>query len=125
MMYTKEEKEKIYENLDKIKAYLEALQPKIRNRIEIDFGPMKTYANWDREKAYHLYISNENISGRSGGLGLDYEREYVGSSTRATVYDQLDYATTLISDWSDIKRQINAELINQQRTINAINNFEI
>ena len=125
MMYTKEEKEKIYENLDKIKAYLEALQPKIRNRIEIDFGPMKTYANWDREKAYHLYISNENISGRSGGLGLDYEREYTGSSTRSTVYGQLDYAATLISDWSDIKGEINAELINQQRTINAINNFEI
>ena len=125
MLYTQEEKNKIHENLDKIKEYIEALQPKIRGRITIDFGPMKTYANWDREKAFHLYIEKNNICGRTGGLGLDYAREYVGSSTRSTIYSQYDYAVDLIQNWHNIKSQIIAEIENQNSMISAINDFEV
>lgn len=125
MVYTQAEKEKIYDNLDKIKAYLETLQPQIRDRITVDFGAMKTYANWEREKEYHLSIDKTSICGRTGGLGLDYTKERESSSTRATMYDQLDYAVSLIQNWRDIKYHILTEIEYQNRTIKVINNFEI
>ena len=125
MMYTQEEKNKIYDNLDKIKEYLETLQPKIRDRITIDFGEMKTYANYERERKFHLYVDKREIYGRSGGLGMDYTRKSVRSSTRASIYDHLDYAVELIQNWQSIKMEINTKIAQQNIAIAAINNFEI
>lgn len=125
MLYTQEEKAKIYENLDRIKECLEMLQPRVRERITVDFGEMKTYASWDREREYHLYLSKDAISGRSGGLGLDYTRERVSSSTRSTVYQHFDYAVALIKNWQYIKRTILSKLEEQNETLAAINNFEV
>ena len=125
MLYTQEEKAKIYENLDRIKECLEMLQPRVRERITVDFGEMKTYASWDREREYHLYLSKDTISGRSGGLGLDYTRERVSSSTRSTVYQHFDYAVALIKNWQYIKRTILSKLEEQNETLAAINNFEV
>ena len=125
MMYTQEEKNKIYDNLDKIKEYLKTLQPKIRDRITIDFGEMKTYANFERERAFHLSVDKDTICGRSGGLGMDYTRERIISSTRASIYDHLDYAVELIQNWQFIKMEINTKIAQQNITIAAINNFEI
>lgn len=125
MLYTQEEKNKIYDSLDKIKAYIETLQPQIRDRITVDFGEVERYADFSREKKFHLYVSKTSISGRSGGLGLDYTREEVSSSTRSTVYRWLDYATALIQNWQFIKREILNQITEQNATISAINNFEI
>lgn len=125
MTYTQEEKNKIYGILDTIKAYLQTLQPQIRSRITVDFGEMKTYANFDREKQFHLSISKDDISGRSGGLYMAYEREIPSSSTKASIYDHLDYATELIQSWQSIKREILDKIASQNATIVAINNFEI
>ena len=125
MIYTQAEKEKIYDNLDKIKEYLESLQPQIRSSITIDFGEMKTYASWDREREFHLTVEKDRISGRSGGLGLDYSRESISSSTRSTVYSHFDYAVALMQNWRDIKHQILVAIEDQNRTIKVINNFEL
>lgn len=125
MMYTQEEKNKIYDNLDKIKAYLETLQPKIRDKITIDFGEMKTYANFDREREFHLSVDKDTISGRSGGLGMEYTRERISSSTRASIYDHFDYAVALIQNWQSIKMEINTKIAQQNEALAAINNFEV
>lgn len=125
MLYTQEEKEKIYENLDRIKECLEMLQPRVRDKITVDFGEMKTYANYDREREYHLYLYKDAIRGRVGGLGLDYTRERVSSSTRSTVYQHLDYAVALITNWQYIKRTILNKIEEQNETIAAINSFEV
>lgn len=125
MLYTQEEKEKIYENLDRIKECLEMLQPRVRDKITVDFGEMKTYANYDREREYHLYLYKDAIRSRVGGLGLDYTRERVSSSTRSTVYQHLDYAVALITNWQYIKRTILSKIEEQNETIAAINSFEV
>lgn len=126
MMYTREEKNKIHENLDKIKEYLETLQPQVRDRIAIDFGEFKTYADYSREKQFHLYIDKESIYGRVGGLGLDYSRiEDKRYSIRSTVYAQFDYAVALIQNWQSIKREIVSQINAQNTTIAAINSFEV
>jgi hypothetical protein len=124
-MYTTEERTKIHENLDKIKEYLDGLRPNVRDAITVDFGPMKTYANFDRELAYHITIDRDEIRGRSGGLVLDYTREDVSSSTRSTVYQRLDYAVALIQNWYTIKETINTALQDQKQKLEDINNFEI
>lgn len=125
MMYTQEEKHKIYDNLDKIKAYLETLQSNIRDRITIDFGEMCTYANFDRERKFHLYVDKDEINGRSGGLYMEYTKERISSSTRASIYNHLDYAVELIQNWQSIKREINTKITQQNEALAAINNFEV
>lgn len=124
MMYTKEEREKIYANIDKIKDYLDSLRPNVRESITVNFGPMKTYANFDRESAYHITVDKNYIIGRSGGLVLDFKRKSERES-RAPVYDRLDYAVSLIQNWVTIKMTINTAIQNQKQMLEDINNFEI
>ena len=125
MMYTAEEKAKIHDNLDKIKIYLQTLQPQIRDRITIDFGNMKTYANYDREREFHLTVGKNEICGRSGGLYMEYTRESIRSSTAASIYDHLDYAVELMNSWKSIKSEILSQIDEQNKSILVINNFEI
>lgn len=125
MLYTQEEKNKIHENLDKIKEYLETLQPKIRDRITVDFGAIKTYAYGDREREFHIFVEKDNIFGRTGGLCLEYTKEPIRSSTTASVYNWLEYAVALIQNWQFIKREILSKIAEQNETISAISNFEI
>lgn len=125
MLYTQEEKNKIYDNLDKIKEYLKTLQPKIRDEITVDFGEMKTYANFNREREFHLSVDERDIYGRSGGLSMMYYRANLTSSTQASIYDHLDYAVGLIQNWQYIKTEILGKIGLQNATISAINNFEV
>ena len=125
MTYTQEEKNKIYSILDTIKEYLQTLQPQIRSEITVDFGKMKTYANFDKEREFHLYIDKDEICGRSGGLYMTYERERVSSSTQSSIYAHFDYTTELIQNWQFIKKEILDKIALQNTTILAINNFEI
>ena len=124
MLYSKEEKQKIYDAINQIKAYITTLQPQIRDRITIDFGPIETYANYERESAYHLYVYPDDISGRSGGLGISFTKEE-NSSTSSTVYVWLDYTVSLIKNWPHIKKTLLDEVAKQNATIAAINNFKI
>ena len=124
MLYSKEEKQKIYDAIDQIKAYITTLQPQIRDRITIDFGPIETYANYERESAYHLYVYPDDISGRSGGLGISFAKKK-DSSTSSTVYVWLDYTVALIKNWPHIKKTLLDEIAKQNATIAAINNFKI
>ena len=125
MLYTSEEKEKIRENLDKIKEYLEGLQPQVRDKITIDFGPIETYADWSRENKYHLTLWSDNITARTGGLWMSFTREDIRSSTKSTVYEQFDFAVALIENWQKVKRFILAEMDSQRTSVNSIHNFEI
>lgn len=124
MLYSKEEKQKIYDAIDQIKAYITTLQPQIRNKITIDFGPIEIYANYEREPAYHLYVYPDDISGRSGGLRISFTKEE-NSSTSSTVYVWLDYTVALIKNWPHIKKTLLDEIAKQNATIAVINNFKI
>lgn len=124
MMYSKEEKEKIHENLDKIKLYLDCIRQDLREEVTIDFGPMKTYANYSREQAYHITVSKDGISCRSGGLGFDFDDSFK-SAYRVTLYTQFDFAVALIQNWFTVKSTVNNAIKEQQRMFECINNFEI
>ena len=124
MKYTQEEKQKIHANLDKIKDYLDGLRPQLRERITVDFGPMKTYANFEREKAFHITVDKDGISCRSGGLGFDFSRAEK-SVYSATAYTQLDYAVSLIQNWFTVKSTVNNAIKEQEQMIKDIHNFEI
>lgn len=125
MMYTKEEKEKIYANIDKIKAYLDEVRPNLRQGVTVDFGPIKTYADYSREPAFHITVDKDEIRGRSGGLYIEYGREATRTSTSATVYDRLEYAVALIQNWQTIKATVHTAIQNQKQTLADIDNFEI
>lgn len=124
MQYTQEEKAKIHDNLDKIKNYLDGLRPQLRDDVTVDFGPMKTYANFNREQAFHITVSKDGISCRSGGLGFDFSNEEK-SAYNATAYKQLDYAVSLIQNWFTVKSCVNNAIKEQERMFADINNFEI
>lgn len=124
MKYTQEEREKIHENLDKIKSYLDDLRPQLRDDVTVDFGPMKTYANFDREQAYHITVSKDKIGCRSGGLWFDFSRPEK-SEYEATAYTQFDYAVSLIQNWFTVKSTVNNAIKEQERMFADISNFEI
>lgn len=124
MQYTQEEKAKIHENLDKIKSYLDDLRPQLRDDVTVDFGPMKTYANFDREKAFHITVSKDKIGCRSGGLWFGFRRP-APDEFGATAYTQFDYAVSLIQNWFIVKSTVNNAIKEQERMFADINNFEI
>lgn len=124
MLYTQEEKAKIHENLDKIKSYLDGLRPQLRDGVTVDFGPMKTYANFEREQAFHITVRKDSISCRSGGLCFDFNRPEE-SAYGTTAYTQFDYAVALIQNWFTVKSTVNNAIKEQERMFADINNFEI
>ena len=124
MQYTQEERAKIHENLDKIKSYLDDLRPQLRDDVTVDFGPIKTYANFEREKAFHITVSKDRIGCRSGGLGFDFNRPEQ-STYSATAYTQFDFAVSLIQNWFTVKSTVNNAIKEQERMFADINNFEI
>ena len=125
MMYTNEERVIIHKNLDKIKRYLDGIRHNLRETVTVDFGPMKTYANFNREKAYHITVGKNELSGRTGGLALDYDINGGKGSLTSTVYAQLDYAVALIQNWYTVKAVVNTAIQNQKQMLSDINNFEI
>ena len=124
MQYTPEEKAKIHDNLDKIKSYLDDLRPQLRDDVTVDFGPMKTYANFEREQAHHITVSKDKIGCRTGGLWFDFKRPEK-SSYEATAYTQYEYAVSLIQNWFTVKSTVNNAIKEQERMFADINNFEI
>ena len=124
MQYTQEEKQKIHENLDKIKVYLDDLRPQLREQVTVDFGPMKTYANFEREQAFHITVGKDELSCRSGGLGFDFSKADK-SVYSATAYTQLDYAVSLIQNWFTVKSCVNNAIKEQDRMLADIENFEV
>lgn len=123
MMYTQEQKQKICENVDKIKAYIQTLQPQLREWITIDFGEEKDYG-WTREKECHLTVYEDEICGRIGGLKIVFDWDE-GSSLSASVYRWFDYTIQLIENWQYIKKTLLEEIAKQQAIIDTINDFEI
>lgn len=125
MKYTPEEREKIYANLDAIKAYIEReIQPKITSKIEVDFGEIKSYLDWSKENEFHLYVYPEGIRGRIGGLGISFEKN-PEDKYEPTAYKHLDYAIGLLREWHNIKATLHTAVVNENETRNMINNFHI
>ena len=124
MQYTPEEKAKIHENLDKIKSYLDDLRPQLRDDVTVDFGPMKTYADFSREQAHHITVSKDKISCRTGGLGFGFRRP-APDEYSATAYTEYEYAVSLIQNWFTVKSTVNNAIKEQERMFADINNFEI
>lgn len=124
MKYSQEEKMKIHNAIDQIKAYIATIQPQIRKNIIIDFGPMEQY-QYERERKYHLYIYPDGLSGRIGGLGIEFDKDAESASVITTAYRELEYTVALMQNWKNIKSQILNAIAEQNATIAAINNFEI
>ena len=123
MMYTMEEKQKIRENVNAIMAYIQTLQPGLRDRITIDFGEIKTYG-WERERECHLTVYPDEICGRIGGLRIVFSDDE-GSSLCASVYRWFEYTIQLIQNWPEIKRQLIAEIEKQKKKLEDIKYFEV
>ena len=124
--YNQAEKEKIYSNINAIKEYIaNNIQPHITDCITVDFGEMKTYYHGDREKEFHLYVRPDSISGRSGGLGLEFDADYESSSLTSTVYKHMDYAIALLKNWKSIKATLNTSIAHEKATREMINSFEV
>jgi hypothetical protein len=85
---------------------------------------MKTYANFNREQAFHITVDKDEISCRSGGLCFDFSRSEK-SVYEATAYTQFDYAVSLIQNWLTVKSCVNNAIKEQERMFADINNFEI
>lgn len=124
MQYTQEERAKIHENLDKIKNYLDDLRPQLRDGVTVDFGPIKTYADFSREQAFHITVRKDGIGCRTGGLCFDF-RKPEKSEYGATAYTEYDYAVSLIQNWFTVKSVVNNAIKEQERMFADINNFEI
>lgn len=124
MQYTQEEKAKIHENLDKIKNYLDDLRPQLRDGVTVDFGPMRTYADFSREQAFHITVRKDEISCRTGGLWFDFSKPEK-SAYRATAYTEYDFAVSLIQNWFTVKSVVNNAIKEQEKMFSDINNFEI
>ena len=125
MKYTQAEKERIYANLDAIKAYIEReIQPRITSQVTVDFGETKSYADWSREKEFHIYVYPEGIRGRIGGLGISFEKN-PADKYEPTAYKHLDFAVGLIREWQSVKAILITAVQNEAETRNAINNFEV
>lgn len=125
MKYTAEEREKIYANLDAIKAYIEReIQSKITSKIQVNFGEVKSYLDWSREKEFHLYVYPEGIRGRIGNLGISFEKN-PEDKYEATAYKHIEYAVGLLREWYNIKATLHTAVANENETRNMINNFHI
>lgn len=124
MQYTHEERTKIHENLDKIKNYLDGLRPQLRDEVTVDFGPVKTYADFSREPAFHITVDKNGISCRSGGLCFDFEKDDKATYD-TSAYTQFDYAVSLIQNWLTVKSCVNNAIKEQDRMLADIKNFEI
>ena len=123
MMYTMEEKEKIRENVNAIIAYIQTLQPGLRDRITIDFGKWETYG-WERERECHLTVYPNEICGRMGGLGIVFSEDE-GSSLCASVYRWFGYTIQLIQNWPRIKQELLSEIEKQNQKLADIQNFTV
>ena len=123
MRFTKEQKIKMGENVDKIKAYIQTLQPQICDIITVDFGELKSY-RFETERECHIYVDRDEIRGRIGGLQISFERQS-NSSSSADVYNWLQYTWQLIESWQYIKRALLKEIEKRKAIIETIENFEV
>lgn len=123
MTYTQAEKEKIYANLDAIKVYIEReIQPHITSKVTVDFGQVKSYADWSREKEFHIYVYPEGMRGRIGGLCISFEKN-PKDEYEPTAYKHLDFAVGLLEEWQSIKATLHTSVQNEANTRARINNF--
>lgn len=125
MKYTQEEKEKIYKNLDAIKAYIEReIQPHITAQIAVAFGTLKSYVDGSREQEFHIYVYPEGVRGRIGGLGISFEKN-PKDKYEATAYKNIDYAVGLLKEWYAIKATLHTSVENERLTRKLIDNFQV
>lgn len=124
MRFTKEQKIKMGENVDRIKAYIQTLQPQICDTITVDFGELKSY-RFETERECHIYVDRDEIRGRIGGLQINFERESSSSSSSADVYNWLQYTWQLIENWQYIKRKLLEEIEKRKAIIEMIENFKV
>jgi hypothetical protein len=127
MKYTQAEREKIHANLDAIKSYIEEkIQPCITSKITVDFGEIKRYVDYSREKEFHIYVYPDDIRGRIGGLGISFKRNPEGLyAYEPTAYERLDFAVGLIEEWQNIKHQLVIAVNHEQNTRQIINDFAV
>jgi len=113
---TEAQEAKVFENMEKIVEHIRALQPGIIGDI---------VATWGRDR-YGLYVTRSAIVGESPmnkRIALDGADEGLGP--RVPVHKDLDFAVSLIVNWTDVKIELENEIEDQRWTIEAIENFEV
>lgn len=109
MKLTREEKQKLQQNVLKIVGYInENICPNLHgSSITIDFGPMETYfAPTHMEKKYHITVSKEGVSGRTGNLGLSVVPDNERTFHCMTFWNYEDAGMALLREWPSIKDEL-------------------
>ena len=127
MKYTENEKRMILDHLEKIKAYLLELAPRLGDRYEVKFYSEKS--STPHYVTLCNYGSTPSISGWIG-RNLDVSWDRPKSPMDRTIYDldrdsTKEYCTAILKNWQYIKASINEEIERQEATREMIANFEI
>lgn len=134
MTLTKEEQEKLHENLKMILDYIQKeIQPKLHGaHIQADFGPMESYPTPPNfENRYHLSVYKDDIVGREGGLTLELSRvvqpddSVIMDQNKASFFNQQSAGLALVQNWQVVKAKLHAEIEKLNATREALNNFKI
>ena len=122
MTYTKEQKEQINANIQKIVAYIERdILPHITHCYETGtFGPIETWGRNDDKHGKRYYIA-------LNGPYADKIRFYHGMTcyNAETLVENLDCAVNFLKHWQDAKMYMNTEIQRIAEINNIINTFTI
>ena len=127
MNLTKQEREKMQANIEGIKEYIETqICPKLKGeRVSIDFGEIKRFANGSSEHEYHFYVRAEGASGRSGYLPLALLPTGLPSSCGSSFCERYDAGIELLRAWPRIKATLLEAVKKVEETENMIDTFEV
>lgn len=123
MTYTTEQKEQIYNNIQKIVEYIESnILPHITYSYETgSFGPMESWGRCDENRGQRYYIA-------LNGPYADKIRFCYGISSwnaEAITESAPEHAVNFLKYWHDAKCYMNTEIQNNADTVKLINTFEI
>ena len=120
-MYSKDEVEKLDENLDRIVEYLTEMGKSVRESIDIQFGDYK-YESYEYTMEFGPYGSCV----RCGRIAIALnEGDVVCSCYIKDRSDRGDIIAKMCRDWDKIKQQVIKHVDAQKKLTNAINHFEL
>ena len=107
---------KVYENVGKIVEHIRTLQPGIVSEV---------VATWDRD-LYGLLVTKDAIVGdTASGKHIAIDAPEAAFCALTPIDQDLDFAVSLVVNWSDVKIELEAAVEDQRWVVEAIENFEV
>ncbi len=125
-MYTREEVQKIRDNLRQIKEYcLSHYVPRLRQyeRVTVKFGKAGNPFRYDMAEHTFGIGKDGSICYTCGGLALTFNED--DANTSNSVFKNCIYAEDLLLDWQQVKRKIERELESKEAKRASIENFTV